>query len=457
MIKAKSPPISRDSEIMVLGCMISSAKNLNIAVDSLETSDFYYLEHKLIFGCLSRLYKEDRPADVHIIGEELLRTNDLEKVGGINYLVDVSSFSGTSAYIEEYIELVKKKSTLRKIIFESINVQKEAFKEPNNVHTFLDDVQASFFAISSDGKSKKGWKHIKDVIDGNYSESGVNYIEELEKRQGVFLEKGEEAFKFLGIPTGFIDLDKIIGGLAPSNLIILGGRPGMGKTAFVLNVIEESALNLKKSVGIFSLEMSADQLINRMISSQSKVEATKIKNGSIDGLEFQRIVPVIDKMHKSSIVIDDEPGLKIGDLRSRARRMKETHDIDLLVIDYLQLLSGSNHSFKSENRQEEVSEISRMLKNLARELNIPVLCGCQLSRKVEERSGHRPMMSDLRESGAIEQDADLVLFLLRHDYYKSTEKPGLAEVIIGKNRHGRIGSVELVYQQKFTQFLNYEN
>ena len=222
----------------------------------------------------------------------------------------------------------------------------------------------------------------------------------------------------------------------------------MGKTAFAINIAEHICFKQKLPVGIFSLEMSSDQLLHRMICSQAEVESKKILTGSLSGAEYQRVVEAVNRMQAQTMVIDDQPGLKITDLRARARRMKEAHDIQLLIIDYLQLLSGSNSYSGMENRQQEISEISRLLKNLARELDIPVFCPCQLSRKVEERTGHRPMMSDLRESGAIEQDADIVMFLLRREYYDPYDKPGMGEVIVGKNRHGAVGTVEVTYRKE---------
>lgn len=452
--KVKVAPNSKESEMMVLGCMLTKVNSLNVAADALNAADFYYKEHQVIFDILKGLFKSDKPADIHLVAEELKRIDKLEEVGGVSYLTSVAQYAGTSAYIEEYVELIKNKSILRRMIFAAQEIERTALEEPGDVHGALDDAQAQFFHISQATNATAG-KHIKDIISGVRSESGLPYLKELEERQETYLEKGADALAFTGIPTGFADLDKMINGLANSNLIILAGRPGMGKTAFALNVAEHVAFNHKMPVGIFSLEMSAEQLLHRMICSQAEVESAKIQTGSLNGSEYQRVVGAINQMQKTSFIIDDQPGLKITDLRARARRMKEAHDIQLLVIDYLQLLSGSSSFSGSDNRQGEISEISRMMKNLARELNIPVLCGSQLSRKVEERTGHRPMMSDLRESGAIEQDADIVMFLLRREYYDPYDKPGLAEVIVGKNRHGKVGSVDVAYRKEFAQFANY--
>lgn len=452
--KVRVAPNSKESEMMVLGCMLTKVNSLNIGADGLDALDFYYSEHQTIFDVLKGLFKSDKPADIHLVAEELKRLEKLERVGGVAYLTTLAQYAGTSAYIEQYVELIRNKSILRQMIYASQEIEKGALEEPSDVHGALDDAQATFFKISQATNSKAG-KEIKDILSGVRAESGLPYLKELEARQERFLEEGEEALAFTGLPTGFADLDTLINGLAPSNLIILAGRPGMGKTAFALNIAENVCFKHGVPVGVFSLEMSAEQLLHRMICSQSEVESEKIRTGSLDGTEFQRVVGVVNQMKKTSFIIDDQPGLKITDLRARARRMKEAHDIQLLIIDYLQLLSGSSHYGNSDNRQGEISEISRMMKTLARELNIPILCGSQLSRRVEERHGHRPMMSDLRESGAIEQDADIVMLLLRCEYYDPYDKPGLAEVIVGKNRHGKVGSIEMTYRKEFAQFANY--
>ncbi|PCI76782.1 replicative DNA helicase [Candidatus Aerophobetes bacterium] len=449
-------PHSKESEMMVIGCMLTNINSLNTASDMLDDSDFYFSEHKAIFATLKSLYKKDKPADIHITAEELKREEKLEEIGGVSYLTELAQYAGTSAYIEEYCEIIKNKSILRAMIQTAQEIEKSALSEPSNVLTSLDEAQALFFNIARQGNNTAGME-IKDVISGLKSESSAPYIKELERRQELFLEKGEEAFASIGIPSGFKDLDKLLNGLAPSNLIICAGRPAMGKTAFVLNIAEHVCFNSGMNVGFFSLEMSADQLLHRMVCSQSGVESEKIQKGTLNGQEYQRVASTLNKMSEHTMIIDDQPGLSISDLRARARRMKEAHNIDLLIIDYLQLLTGTAKYGHAENRQQEISEISRMLKNLARELNIPILTPCQLSRKVEERTGHRPMMSDLRESGAIEQDADIVLFLLRREYYDPYDKPGMAEIIIGKNRHGAVGSVEMVYKKELAKFANFSH
>jgi replicative DNA helicase len=451
--KIRSAPNSKESEMMVLGCMLTSVNGMNIAADGLDESDFYYTEHKIIFETLKTFYKNDKPADVHLICEELKRQDKLKSIGGIAYITTLAQYAGTSAYVEEYTEIIRNKAILRRMINASQIVEKKALEEPQDVLSTLDDAQQLFFQISQTANPISG-KLIGQILSGVKSESTVPFLKELEERQTRFQERGPEESGITGLSTGLNDLDKMINGLNNSNLMILAARPAMGKTALAINIAENVCFKHNIPVGIFSLEMSADQLVNRIVCSQSEVESDKIKTGSLSGIEFQRIFSAVNMMQNHMMVIDDQPGLKITDLRARARRMKETYGIRFLVIDYLQLITGSG-SRSQENRQNEISEISRMLKNLARELNIPILCLSQLSRKVEERPGHRPMMSDLRESGSIEQDADIVFFLLRREYYDPMDKPGLAELIIAKNRHGGVGIVNLTYRKEVVQFANY--
>ncbi len=450
----KTPPHSKESEMMVLGCMLTNINSLNVAADLLQVEDFYFTEHKIIFHILHTAYKSDKPADVHLIAEELKRQDKLTAAGGISYLMTLAQYAGTSAYIEEYADLVRNKAVLRRMILASQEIEKHALADPEDVHFALDQAQQKFFLISQVTNPAAGLL-VKDILAGTKSSSKLPYLKELQARQEQFLQKGANDGVVTGIPSLFIDLDKMINGLNASNLMILAARPAMGKSALALNIAENICFKHNLPVGIFSLEMSAEQLLHRMICSQAEVESDKIKTGSLSGTEFQRVVSAVGSMQKHCMVIDDQPGLKITDLRARARRMRESYGIEFLVIDYLQLLSGSGFSRNAENRQNEISEISRMLKTLARELDIPILCLSQLSRKVEERAGHRPMMSDLRESGSIEQDSDIVMFLLRREYYDPYDKPGMAELIVAKNRHGGVGSVQLAFRKELAQFANY--
>lgn len=453
-IKVKIAPNSKESEMMVLGCMLTSVNGLNISADALDDSDFYYTEHKIIFQVLKSAYKNDKPADIHLVCEELKRQGKLQNVGGAAYITTLAQYAGTSAHIEEYADLVRNKSILRGMIHAAQQVERRALDEPQDVHEALDEAQQLFYKLSQSANTHSG-RLLSEILSGVKAESSLPYLKELQERQEKFQLKGPDDPGITGIPSYFIDLDKMLNGLNNSNLNILAARPAMGKTAFAINIAENVCFKNNIPVGIFSLEMSAEQLVHRIICSQSEVESDKIRTGSLNGMEFQRIVACVSDMQKHVMIIDDQPGLKITDLRARARRMKESHNIGLLIIDYLQLLSGGNSHRGPENRQNEISEISRMLKNLARELNVPVICLSQLSRKVEERPGHRPQMSDLRESGSIEQDADVVMFLLRREYYDPNDKPGMAELIIGKNRHGAIGTVNLTYRKQIAKFENY--
>lgn len=404
--KVKIAPNSKESEMMVLGCMLTSVNSLNIGADALDDHDFYYAEHKIVFSVLKEAYRKDKPADVHLVCEELKRMEKLELIGGAAYIATLAQYAGTSAFIEEYAEVVKSKSLLRKMIHAAQTVEKNALDEPSDVHGTLDDAQQLFFKISQSANPGSGLL-ISDLLSGVKAQSQLPYIKELQERQELFSKRGAQDPGITGIPSYFVDLDRLTNGLNQSHLVIVAARPAMGKTAFALNIAENVCFKHQQPVGIFSLEMTAEQLLHRIICSQAEVESDKIRTGALSGLEFQRIVSTIAQMQNQTMVIDDQPGLKITDLRARARRMLETYGIKLLIIDYLQLISGSGNLRTMENRQNEISEISRMLKTLARELNIPIICLSQLSRKVEDRAGHRPMMSDLRESGCLSADTTI--------------------------------------------------
>ncbi len=452
--KILTPPNSKESEMMVLGCMLTNINSLNIASDFLSESDFYIHEHKLVFQVLKNAFLQDKPADIHLVCEELKRLDKLDTVGGPAYIATLAQYAGTSAYIEEYADIVQSKSILRKMILAAQTVEKKALLDPQDVHGTLDEAQNLFFKISQSANPGAGCL-ITELFSGAKLNSQIPYLKELEDRQEKFRLRGPNDPKITGIPTSFSDLDNLINGLNDSNLMILAARPAMGKTAFALNIAENVCFKNGMPVGIFSLEMTAEQLLHRIVCSQAEVESNKILTGALSGVEYQRIVAAVAEMQKHTMVIDDQPGLKITDLRARARRMKESLNIRLLIVDYLQLLSGSGSNRTQENRQSEISEISRMLKTLARELNIPIICLSQLSRKVEDRAGHRPMMSDLRESGSIEQDSDILMFLLRREYYDPNDKPGMAELIVAKNRHGGIGNINLSFDKELARFRNY--
>lgn len=447
-------PHSKEAEMLVLGTMLTSVNSLNIGADALNDRDFYFNEHQTIFLVLKGAYKEEKPADIHLVAEELKRRGKLEGVGGVAYLTTLAQYAGTSVYLEEYIEVVRSKSILRQMINATQVIEKKALEDKEEVSNQLDEAQQMFFSISQSANSQAGTL-VREILSGVKAKNGQSFLRELQARQERFQQRGPDELGITGVPTHFVDLDKMINGFNRSNLMILAARPAMGKTALALNILENICFKNNLPSAIFSLEMSAEQLVHRMICSQSEVESDKIVTGSLNGEEYQHVVGAVRAMEDRRLIIDDQPGLKVTDLRARARRMKEVYDIQFLVIDYLQLIAGSGSSRMMENRQAEISEISRMLKNLARELDIPLLCLCQLSRKVEERQGHRPVMSDLRESGSIEQDSDQVFFLLRREYYDPMDKPGQAELIVAKNRHGSIGNIPLTFRKEIAQFSNF--
>lgn len=452
--KAITPPNSKESEMITLGCMLSSINSLNYGVDNLDDADFYFTEHKTIFKALKQSYLQDSQTDVHLISEYLSKHDLLKSVGGVAYIVTLAQYAGTSAYIEAYVKIVKDKSTLRQMINACRIIEKTAIEEPEIVDDALDDAQNLFHKIGQSSGKDTG-VFLSQIFSGEKAESKLPIMEILDQRREKFKNKSPGDSDITGISTGLIDLDKMINGLNNTNLMILAARPGMGKTALAINIAEHVCFKLDMPVGIFSLEMEGEQLSHRIISSQSRVPSENILKGNLTTTEFNRIESAIDKIKDCVMTIDDQGGLKINELRSRARRMKEAYGIKFLVIDYLQLLSGSGSFKGNENRQQEVSEISRMLKNLAKELNIPILCLSQLSRKVEERANKQPLMSDLRESGSLEQDADIVMFIYRREYYDKTDHPGIADLIISKNRHGSTGTVKLVFEGEITKFENY--
>lgn len=443
-------PYSKESEMMVLGSMLMSVNSLNIGCDLLEEENFFLSENRIVFLVLKKLYAEDRQVDLHLVAEELKRLDKLEYIGGAAYLVTLAQYAGTSVNIEEYCQIVIDKSTLRRMINSCLVIKDKAMQPVEEVSKLLGEAQQSFYQIGQKANDNKA-KMFGDILSGMQSDTKQAFLQEVKDRQERYRLMGPSANVITGLSTGLIDLDKMINGLGRSNLIILGARPSMGKTALALNIAENICFRSNKAVGIFSLEMSADQLVHRVMCSQSGILSDKILRGTLTQAEYQRLEESVASLQGAPLIVDDSSSLKISDLRARARRMKEGYGIELLVIDYLQLITGAS---KAETRQQEISEISRMLKALARELNIPVLCLSQLSRKVEERPGHRPQMSDIRESGSIEQDADVIMLLLRREYYDKVDKPGIAEVIIGKNRHGEVGSVTLAYRKEIAQFNN---
>jgi len=418
--------------------MLLDKEAVAAAVEQLKGEDFYSDAHKEIFSGIINLFDRGEPVDLVTVTDELRQRGTLEGVGGVTYISDLSMAVPSTANIQYYIRIVKEKSLLRKLIQAANEILQESYEAQEEIENIIDHAEKRIFDISQN-RTSRDFEPIRTILLEAYSK-----IEELSKNKG----------KVIGVPTGFRDFDQKTSGLHPSDFILVAARPSMGKTTFVLNIAQYAAVQARIPVAIFSLEMSKDQLAQRMLSAESNVELQKIRTGELDENDWIKLVQAAGPLSQAPIFIDDTPGISAMEIRSKARRLKLEHGLGLIVIDYLQLMSGRG---RAENRQQEVSEISRSLKALARELNVPVITLSQLSRAPEARQDHRPMLSDLRESGAIEQDADLVCFIYRDEYYNpDTEKKNIAEVIIAKQRNGPTGTVELVFLGQYTKFVNYE-
>ena len=435
---SRIPPHNIEAEQSVLGSMLLDREAVAVAADGLKPEDFYMDAHKEIFEAMVEIFDRGEPVDLVTVVEELRQRATLDAVGGVSYITDLSMTVPSTANIKYYVGIVEEKSILRRLISACNEVIRESYEAREDIELIVDHAEKKIFEVTQKNTTTD-FEPIKTVLLDTYAK-----IEELSKNKG----------KVIGIPTGFVDLDQKTSGLQPSDFILVAARPSMGKTSFVLNVAQYAALHANVPTAIFSLEMSKEQLVQRMLSSESNVELQKIRTGELTEEEWIKLVEAAGPLSQAPIFIDDTPGISFMEMRSKARRLKMEKGLGLIVIDYLQLMSGRG---KSENRQQEISEISRSLKALARELSVPVITLSQLSRAPEARTDHRPMLSDLRESGAIEQDADVVMFLYRDEYYNpDTEKKNIAEVIIAKQRNGPTGTVELVWLGQFTKFVNYE-
>ena len=431
-------PNSIEAEQSVIGSMIIDSEGISIASELISADDFYNKQYGLIFDAMVELYNEGKAVDIITLQNRLKEKDAPEQVSSLEFIRDIVTAVPTSANLTYYANIVSEKSTLRKLIRLTDEIENTCYDGKDTTEHILEDTE----------------KRVYDLVQrrntGELTPINKVVSNALIRIQTAYMADGTVT----GIPTGFLDLDYMTSGMQPSDLVIIAARPAMGKTAFVLNVAQHMAFKENKNVMIFSLEMSKEQLVNRLFSLESRVDAQHLRNGNLDDTEWTKLVEAASVVAKSNLVIDDTPGITIGELRSKCRRYKLEHGLDIIMIDYLQLMSGGG---KVESRQQEISEISRSLKGIARELNVPVIALSQLSRVVEQRPDHRPMMSDLRESGAIEQDADMVMFIYRDDYYnKDTEKKNISEIIIGKQRHGPIGTVELVWMPEYTKFGNIE-
>lgn len=450
-MKKKELPSSRDSEQAVLGCMLSSKDSLLVCIDVLERDDFFFDENKIIFDGLKKTWQMGKPADLHVVADMLSSDGLLEAVGGIPFLASLCQASSLSYYAEEYCCTLKNKRMLRDIIAKANQASDKALKNPADPSGLLDDIQKDFCSISLSTEKSLG-ATVGDVIQGKHADNAKPYLDSLLQKIKLHRENPNAPY-ITGIATGFRDLDNLILGLNDGNLIILSACTSVGKTALALNIAEHVACRNKIPVGIFSLEMTVDQLVQRMICSYTNLSTQALISGDINDTQLENVKAALSIIEESPITVDDKGTPKIHELRSKARRLKACRGIKLLIIDYLTLIEPSN-SRSSDNRQVDVANISRSLKLLARELGIPILCLAQLSRKVDDRPNKRPVIGDLRDSGAIEHDADVIIFLYRKDYYDRADRPGEAELIVAKNRHGPVGSVYLRYCKETCRFTN---
>jgi replicative DNA helicase len=437
-IALESLPHSDEAERSVLGAVLLDNRQFHQAQEVLTAGAFYSMRHRKIFQAMETLMSEGSALDLVTVNARLEQSRDLEASGGPAYLASLVDGVPRSANVEHYAKIVREKAILRELIQSAQRILQSALKPEGSTDDVLDEAERAIFRVAED-RLRTGFLPLKTV-----AEKSLKTIEELTERREMVT----------GIPSGFLQLDEMTAGLQPNDLVILAARPGMGKTTLALNIAESASIRHGKRVGVFSLEMSHHQLFFRMLCSDARVDAHRLRTGRINKEDWQRIIKSFGTLSDAAIYIDDTPGISIVEMRAKARRLALEHGIDLLIVDYLQLMRG-RASF--ESRQQEISEISRSLKELAKELNIPVLALSQLSRAPEQRTGdRRPQLSDLRESGAIEQDADVVLFLFREELYKKNDPDlrGKAELIIGKQRNGPTGTINLIFIREFTRFEN---
>jgi replicative DNA helicase len=432
----KLPPQNIDAEMATLGAMLLDEKVIPEILELIDAPFFYKEEHRLLFNSIISLFDTRKTVDILTVSEDLRKKKQLESVGGASYLTTLTDFVPSSANAVHYARFVKEKGVLRSLIDSSTQIISSAYAGEQEVSVLLDRAEKLIFEIS-DRRVEGGYVHIKDIIKG-----GIELIESLYHKKS----------HVTGIPTGFRDFDLKTAGLQKGDLIIIAGRPSMGKSALGVCIAAHAAIEENMPVAIFSLEMSKEQLMQRLLCSEAKVEVNRVRTGFLAPSEWPILTSAAGKLSEAPIYIDDTPAINVFELRAKARRLKSHHDIQLLVVDYLQLIRGMR---RIESRQQEISEISQSLKALAKELGIPIIAISQLSRAVESREGHRPKLSDLRESGAIEQDADVVVLLFREEYYApSEENRGIAEVIIAKQRNGPVGSIPLTFLKEFTKFVD---
>ena len=433
-------PHSIEAEQSVIGSMLMGREAIKAASEILTSDDFYQHQYGVIFDAMVELFNEGKPVDLVTLQNRLREKDVPPEISSMEFVRDLLNAVPTSANVRHYANIVSEKAVLRRLIKLTEEIENDCYLNKEPVEVIMEETEKKMFQLL--GQRNSGdFMPIRQVV--------INTLENIERASKT---KGNVT----GIPTGFTDLDYKTSGLQNSDFILIAARPSMGKTAFVLNIAQYMAFKKDKAVAIFSLEMSREQLMNRLLSMESKVDSQHLRTGNLKDDEWSKLIESAGMIGESRLMIDDTPGISIGEMRSKCRKYKLEHGLDIIIIDYLQLMSGSGKS-SSESRQQEISDISRSLKALARELNVPVVALSQLSRAVEQRTDHRPMLSDLRESGAIEQDADVVMFIYRDDYYnKDSENKGIAEIIIAKQRNGPIGTVNLVWLPDYTKFANAE-
>ena len=432
-------PHSTEAEQSVIGSMIIDREAITIASEIISGEDFYGKQYGVSFYIMVELNDGGKPVDLVTLQDRLREKDVPPEISSLEFVKSMIDWVPTSANVKYYATIVAEKSTLRKLIRLNEEIENTCYTGKENLEVILEDTEKKVFELVQK-RNTGDYVPIRQVVM-----NAMDKIEKASKNKG----------NVTGVATGFIDLDYRTAGMQPSDLILVAARPSMGKTAFVLNIAQHVAFKLNQTVAIFSLEMSKEQLVNRLFSLESRVDSQHLRTGNLSDAEWEKLIESAGVIGKSNLIIDDTPGISISELRSKCRKYKLDHDLKMIIIDYLQLMSGSGRG--SDSRQQEISDISRSLKALARELNVPVIALSQLSRAVEQRPDHRPMLSDLRESGAIEQDADVVMFIYRDDYYnKDTDRKGIAEIIIAKQRNGPIGTVELVWLPDYTKFANLE-
>jgi len=436
LLAQRLPPQSLEAEVSVLGGILLENEALTRVLEVIREGDFYREAHRKIFSAILELFERNEPADLITLSEVLRRRGDFEEVGGIEYLNSLVNSVPTAANISYYAKIIKEKSILRKLIHRATEIISQGYGAAGDVDDFLDRAEHSIFEISED-RVRPSFHPIKDII-----KSSFKTIEKLyEKRQLI-----------TGVPTGFTRLDELTSGFQPSDLIIVAGRPSMGKTALALNIAQHAAIEARVPSAIFSLEMAKEQLALRMLCSEAKVDAHRLRGGFLGESDWPKLTRAAGNLSEAPLFIDDTPALTALEMRAKSRRLKMEHNLGLIIVDYLQLMRGRADS---DTREQEISDISRSLKSLAKELTVPVIALSQLNRRVEERGDRRPQLADLRESGAIEQDADVIIFLYRDEVYnKSDDNKGKAEIIIGKQRNGPTGKFELAFLDKYTCFEN---